>query len=156
MALKNYKTRIGGQIEPTYLSWQRMKSRCYNRKDVAYDRYGGRGIKVCDHWINSFENFLADMGHRTRLQQLERRDNDGHYEPNNCCWATKKEQARNRSSSKMLEFNGVTRSAAEWGEITGLGETVLARLSHGWSIEKSLTTPLNPSYAKGRVRKWRK
>lgn len=82
-----------------YVAWQQMKHRCLNPKNRAWHRYGGRGIKVCDEWINSFENFLADMGFKpTPTHSLDRfPNNDGNYEPGNCRWATKKEQANNRS-----------------------------------------------------------
>lgn len=85
--------------DPTYQVWTSMRNRCRNPKCQRYDRYGGRGIKVCERW-ESFENFLADMGERPNDLQLDRRDNDGNYEPSNCRWATRGEQARNRSNSR--------------------------------------------------------
>lgn len=148
------KTRINGwrsAVQPTYLSWQKMKSRCLNPNAREYPRYGGRGISVCERWSNSYEAFEADMGPRPAGMQLDRIDNDGNYEPGNCRWVTKQANARNRSSNVLLTVDGVTRTATEWGEITGLGETVLSRIGRGWDAERAVKTPLDNRYGRRRT-----
>lgn len=92
---------------PEYRVWQAMKTRCSNENINSYDRYGGRGIKVCDRWLNSFENFYRDMGSRPgESYSIDRINNDGNYEPGNCRWATAAEQVRN-TCTQDKPLNGV-------------------------------------------------
>jgi len=86
---------------PSYHSWWHAKDRCTNPKNKRWARYGGRGISMCDEWLNSFDNFLADMGVRPDGLTLERVDNDLGYSPDNCVWATHKQQAQNQCGSKL-------------------------------------------------------
>ena len=91
------RTLHGGKGTTEYLAWKAMRNRCLNKDYVYYFRYGGRGIKVCDRWIDSFPNFLEDMGKKpSKDLSLDRINNDGDYEPSNCRWASKKEQAQNQ------------------------------------------------------------
>lgn len=89
-----------------YEAWRSMKKRCLNPNDKNYVHYGGRGIKVCDRWSNSFENFYEDMGDKPDNHSLDRKDVNGNYEPNNCRWATQDEQIRNRRNSIMVSYKG--------------------------------------------------
>lgn len=82
---------------PIYKTWKRMKDRCSNPNNKNYKYYGGRGIKVCDRWVNSFENFYEDMGDKPKGLVIDRINNDGNYEPNNCRWVTITENNRNKS-----------------------------------------------------------
>jgi len=90
-----------GKTTQTYTSWSAMKSRCYNANDEHFHNYGGRGIKVCDRWLDSFENFLADMGERPKGMTLDRIDNNGNYEPENCRWADAPTQKHNSRQTKL-------------------------------------------------------
>lgn len=136
--------RKGKKNSLTYSSWCSMKKRCYDKTGEHYEYYGGRGIVVCDRWVNSFENFLEDMGERPKGLTLERNNNDGNYEPTNCKWATKEEQARNKRNNKFYTFQGVTATLSEWARRLGVGRSTLhhRKVTYGWSIEKTLTTPL--------------
>lgn len=117
-----------------------MKARCENENDPKYPRYGARGITVCDRWRNSFENFFADMGPRpSKLHTIDRKDNDLGYSPNNCRWATKKEQQRNMSRNHKLTVRGETKTIAEWAEIQELNPgTIHGRLRRGLSDEAAV------------------
>lgn len=98
-----------------YASWRQMMYRCYNKEHISFPNYGGRGITVSKRW-HKFENFLADMGPRGKGLSLERIDNAKNYNKNNCCWVTKKQQARNRRSNRLITFRGRTMCLIEWCE----------------------------------------
>ena len=119
-----------------------MLERCRNPNCANYSYYGGRGIAVCERWLK-FENFLADMGIAPPETSLDRIDGDGDYEPENCQWATRKEQSRNTRSNRMMEFNGRTQSAAAWAEEYDMSYDLLwNRLNLGWSTEDALHAPV--------------
>jgi hypothetical protein len=130
---------------PEYHSWLCMIQRCTNPKQRSYQNYGGRGIKVCERW-GKFENFLADMGLRpTPEHSIERKDVNGNYEPNNCRWATKKEQARNARSNRLLTIGGRTQCLNAWAEELGKERSVIKqRLKLGWSEVDAVFTPTGP------------
>src|ERR1043166_5489142 len=127
-----------------YHSWAGMKSRCTNPRDRAYARYGGRGITVCDAWVQSFESFYKDMGPcPSPKHSLERRNNEKGYAPDNCYWATSTQQNRNRCNTRLLTLNGETKPLPEWAEVLGIAARLIAlRLWNGWSHEKALLTPV--------------
>jgi hypothetical protein len=121
--------------------WQGLQQRCSNPKARFYHRYGGRGIQVCQRWINSFEDFFSDMGPRpSKKHSIDRIDNDGHYEPGNCRWATKSVQCNNTSKNTLVVFRGTTKTMSEWAEEIGMNySTLLYRFRRGWTVEKALT-----------------
>lgn len=125
-----------------YCIWMGLRNRCNNPKNRSYPRYGGRGVKVCERW-DDFAAFLADMGEPpTDRHQIERKDNGGNYEPGNCRWATPKEQASNRRSSRIIEHQGRKQTLQAWCDELGLKHTTVSmRLNrYGWSIEDAFTT----------------
>lgn len=120
-----------------------MVRRCTQPNNSAYRNYGARGVQVAEVFL-TFEGFLKEVGERPGPgYSLERLDNNGHYEPGNVVWATKKTQQRNRRTNHKLTFNGQTLTIAEWAEVTGLRfGTILSRLRYGWSVQKTLASPL--------------
>jgi hypothetical protein len=140
-----HKRTHGATGTPEFMAWGAMFQRCYNPKSKSYKDYGARGIKVCDRWTGSFENFLADMGKRPSAEHsLDRYpNNDGNYEPTNCRWATDTVQSNNRRSSRTLTINGETKTYAEWERQTGLSPgMVFRRLKAGWPAEAAVSAEL--------------
>ncbi|SRR6266536_824250 len=139
------RTRIhGGSNTLEFSSWQNMKNRCYNKKTTRYQHYGGRGINVCARWLNSFEAFILDMGKRPAPKYtLERINNDKDYCKENCRWATKKDQNRNRSITIYVSLDGIKRPLSELIEYYGLNEkTVRTRLRRGADVNKAFNNRL--------------
>lgn len=141
--VKHGYARRFNQNDPLYVAWKNMKLRCLNHSFSGWKDYGGRGIKVCERWLNSFENFAFDMGeHPGKGYSLERIDNNGNYTPENCKWATRTEQGRNRRANTLLTYQGETLPISAWAERIGVKEnTIFSRLRYGWSIEETLSKP---------------
>lgn len=132
-----------GKISREFSSWMHMKTRCYNEKDDNYPRYGGRGIKICERWLESFENFLDDMGLQPEGLTLERIDNDGDYGPTNCRWASPKEQARNRMDTVFVKHDNKTLCLKDWAKELGISPiTFYSRWYRGWGIERIASQPV--------------
>ncbi len=101
-------------------AWYGMKARCYNPNETKYPQYGGRGIIVCERWLNSYEDFLLDMGRApSKGHTLDRIDVNGNYEPSNCRWATLKVQGNNKTTNVFLTFDGQTKTISQWADIIG-------------------------------------
>jgi hypothetical protein len=131
------------KASPEYESWCKMRERCYNPKTVGFEYYGGRGIKVCDRWRESFKNFLDDTGPRPPGMSIERKDTNGNYEPGNCKWATRYEQSNNRRSNVQVEIGGVTKNLSQWCVFLGVRtKSVRSRVSKGWYPIEALLTPI--------------
>ena len=130
---------------PEYNVWVAIKKRCYNPTYKDFPRYGARGIRVCDRWLESFLNFLADMGRRpSSRHSLERINNDGPYAPENCRWALSVEQANNRRNNRHITFNGRTLTVAQWERALGTKRgLILDRLQRGWTIDAAMTRPID-------------
>lgn len=134
--LEKDRSKIGHRLHGI---WSKMLHRCYNIKDKNYNRYGGRGIKVCDEWKRDpfvFANWANDNGYREDLT-IDRIDNNGNYEPSNCRWATRKEQSNNTSFNRFVEYNGETHTISEWSSKTGIKYDILSsRIRKGLPPEK--------------------
>lgn len=142
-----------------YGLYRSMLQRCCDPGCPAYADYGGRGIKVCDRWLgkDGFANFATDMGEKPPGLTLERNDVNGDYSPENCCWATRKAQARNTRKTIYIAINGKTRPLAEWAEISGLTQATLRRrVELGWPEDRLLTCPLpRGCFKKRRDHEWK-
>lgn len=144
---KKAHTTHGMRNSRIYRIWQSMKSRCKYKSVNGYENYGGRGIKVCDEWLNdfiSFYNWAMKNGYKEDLT-IDRIDVDGNYEPDNCRWATLKEQSNNRRDNHYITYNNETHSISEWSEILKINyATLLNRITrHKWSIERAFAEPVH-------------
>ena len=129
------------KFKAEYQAWRAMKRRCYNKNCPDYPKYGGAGIFVCDRWKNDFAAFFSDMGHRpSSAHSMDRKDGLLGYSKENCRWATKEEQSRDRPEFVIpLSYNGVTKTLAEWANEMGIHpQTLYNRHNSGWSVERML------------------
>ena len=129
-----------------YECWCGIKKRCYNEKSAGFHLYGARGIKVCERWLNSFENFFADMGLKPSPDHsIERKDMNGDYSPENCCWATDLEQGKNKRNNRWLTARGETFHLSEWARKLDVSVTfILNRIKRGWTVEDAVFLPKQP------------
>jgi hypothetical protein len=129
---------------PEYNSWKSMMNRCFWEKHENYPNYGGRGITVCERWL-IFKNFRADMGLRPEGCTLDRKDNNGNYEPSNCKWSTLIEQHSNTRRNVILTVRGITGTMAHLARHFGITRfQANHRLKLGWSPEDTFLTPIRP------------
>ena len=132
-----------GHYTAEYEIWRAMKGRCYNPNNISFPRYGARGVKVCRRWRRSFTAFLTDVGRRpSSRHSLDRwPDKHGNYEPNNCRWATRREQGANTRSNKLISFGGRTQHLEDWARELGVKHSTLFERIEKWPLRKALTTP---------------
>lgn len=133
-----------GKVSVELTCWRNLISRCTKRGSDDFENYGGRGIKVCDRWLSSFDNFLSDMGRKPKGRgiSIDRIDNNGDYEPGNCRWATASTQQRNTrtyAGARRITLDGETHTISEWGAIVGTKRnTITMRLIYGWSEREAV------------------
>lgn len=130
---------------PAYYVWASMKRRCLNPNNKSYKNYGGRGIKVCERWME-YKNFLEDMGEPPRGYSLDRIDNNKGYSPDNCRWADIYTQRNNTRVNRMVTYKGKTLTTAQWAKIYSIPrKTIAYRLGRGWDLDKVFNTPVRPT-----------
>lgn len=141
-----WMVKHGFSHDRLYAKFSTMKRRCYNPNSEKYNIYGGRGITICDEWLNdpaAFVQWAIEHGGLDERLTIDRIDNNGPYSPENCRFTTPKQQQRNLRTNRVLEYNGESHCMAEWAEILGINYGTLSnRIHSGWPIEKALTTPV--------------
>ena len=133
----------GGKRTKLYMIWNIMRKRCSNKHNKSYKWYGARGIKVCDEWDKDYVKFKewANLSGYRKGLELDRIDNDGNYEPSNCCWVTHKEQCNNRRTSIWIEYNNERKLLTEWSKIINIPHSTLyARYENGWTVNEMIET----------------
>jgi hypothetical protein len=144
----------GLSYTPEYRAWQQMRLRCTDPEHEAWPDYGGRGITVCPEWLDSPQQFLADMGKKpSPKHEIDRADNDGPYCPENCRWVLRKVNCRNRRSNVVLELDGQSLTLVEWSERTGLAaDAIQKRIRAGWPVALALRTPARAKAPNGQAK----
>jgi hypothetical protein len=140
-----------GQMSSEYKSWESAKQRVTNPNCEGYESYGGRGIAMCDRWLESFSEFLKDMGPKPSPHHtIERLDSDDGYYPGNCVWATLAEQNRNKKGVIRITHNGKTQCAAEWERELGFRDgAIREKLSKGLTFEQAIARPITNERKEG-------
>jgi hypothetical protein len=135
-----FQEKHGGSRGKTYKVWTGMRQRCNNPRSAKFDIYGGRGIKVCQRWEQSFQNFIDDMGERPDGKTLDRINPDGNYEPGNCRWADIEEQNNNRRSNNYVTIYGKTMTLSQWCRVNPETKmkTARERLERGWTPKEAI------------------
>ena len=142
-----------GQLTAEYRTWIDMVDRCERPSHISYPHYGARGIRLCEAWRSSFEAFLADVGPKpSSRHSIERIDVNGNYEPSNCRWATRREQARNTRRNLILTIDGVSAILTDWAATSPVSaETIRRRVLKGWDHRTAVFTPARPMRCTKRV-----
>lgn len=134
------RRRVSVDRRAEYFAWFDMRRRCLNSSHKNFPSYGARGIAICSRWIESFDNFYADMGPRPPGMTLERVDNDGQYSPGNCKWDTQRAQRNNTRKNVFLTHEGRRATRSQWSAITGMATgTIRTRIASGWPADRALT-----------------
>nr|DAU55976.1 MAG TPA: PVL ORF-50-like family [Caudoviricetes sp.] len=140
--MKSINHKHGGAGTRLFRIWTGMRTRCLNKKDKAYPRYGGRGITICAEWkddFKKFEEWSLSNGYSEELT-LDREDNNGPYSPDNCRWATHRQQGNNKRTNTIIQCFGISHTLSEWSEITGIPSgRISSRVKNGWELEKALS-----------------
>ena len=148
-----YNKKHGCSHSRLYQIYNNMKSRCYKEYAKEFENYGGRGIKICDEWLGkdgfiNFYNWAYSNGYSENLT-IDRINNEGNYDPNNCRWVTMMVQNSNSRHTHMLEYNGEKKNISEWAREKGIKRGTLAkRTISGWEVEKALNTPINKNFSR--------
>lgn len=148
MTLGDATRKHGLSRTPEHNAWLSMRRRCYDPKDKRYHTHGARGIRVCDRWlgVNGAKNFLNDMGRKPSSDySLDRKDNDGNYDPKNCRWATAEQQGNNQRRNVFIEFDDERLTISQWERKLGFeSDTLRNRINSNWDLARAMTEKPSP------------